>query len=535
MNLEQFLDHHGLTENPFAAEEARHDPVFRRLGYAHATHPDFAKIAGDPAAPAAAVVFGERGSGKTAIRMQLEEHLAAHNLANPERKAFLIVHDDLDPMIERFTLGYGIVGTGKESELDKALDKLRLADHCDWMLHLGVTRLVDALLNTRPAADGSDLAHTGIAALRKAPRAIKDDLLLLQAVYDRAEPDGERTRRLAALIGVTPRSGRSLWSWLIPVGWLPAIALYTYFTAYANQPLTQVPGDITTLTEQGLLVVIAAGVWVAALLLYTIVQLAHMIGAMGLSTAIKAMRRKVRVTPRDAGMVRASLKRLPARLQRKNRLPGAGDEWRRDSFACLQRVLKTLGYATTIVIIDRVDEPTQVAGRIARMKSLAWPLLNNRFLQQEGTGFKLLLPIELRAEVFRESPDFFRSARLDKQNMIERLQWSGAMLYDLCSTRLRACTKPGHAAQPGPAGTPQKRSLKDLFDDEVTREAIVDALDHMHHPRDAFKMIYRAMQEHCAAVSIEEGRWRISRLSLDQAKRTQADRVQLMREAGSPA
>jgi hypothetical protein len=533
MNLEQFLQHHGLTENPFAAEEARHDPVFRRLGYAHATHPDFAKIAGDPAAPAAAVVFGERGSGKTAIRMQLEEHLAAFNLANPQSKAFLIVHDDLDPMIERFTLGYGVIGTGKEAELDYALSKLRLADHCDWMLHLGVTRLVDGLLSAKPAADGSDLAQSGVNALRRAPRAIKDDLLLLQAVYDRAEADGERTRRLAALIGVAPGATNGMLSWLVPVGWLPAVGLYAYFTTVAQRPLIGTPGDLSTLTQDGLLVLIAAGVWALLLVAYLIGQVARLCGAIGLGAAIKAMRRKVRVTPRDAGMVRASLRRLPARLQRKNRLPGSGDEWRRDSFASLQRVLKALGYATTIVIVDRVDEPTQVAGRISRMKSLAWPLLNNRFLQQEGIGFKLLLPIELRSEVFRESPDFFRSARLDKQNMIERLQWSGAMLYDLCSARLRACTRPGHGS-PAAGGT-QKRSLKDLFDEDVSREAIVDALDHMHHPRDAFKMVYRAMQEHCAAVSIEENRWTIGRLSLDQAKRIQADRVQLMREAGNPA
>lgn len=535
MNLEQFLDHHGLTENPFAAEEARHDPVFRRLGYAHATHPDFAKISGDPAHPAASVVFGERGSGKTAIRMQLEEHIAAHNLANPEGKAFLIVHDDLDPMIERFTLGYGIVGTGREEELDKALAKLRLSDHCDWMLHLGVTKLVDGLLNTQAAGDGSDLSQSGVAALRKAPRAVKDELLLLQSVYDRAEPDGERTRRLGALIGAGSGVGTSWWSWLVPVGWMPAMGLYAYFTIFTQRPLIATPGNVDTLTNEGMAVLIAAGAWVFLLLVYLLVLIARLVGSVGLGAAIKGMRRKVRVTPRDASMVRASMRRLPARLQRKGRLPGAGDEWRRDSFASLRRVLGALGYTTTIVIVDRVDEPTQVAGRIARMKSLAWPLLNNRFLQQEGMGFKLLLPIELRAEVFRESPDFFRSARLDKQNMIERLQWSGAMLYDLCTTRLRACTKPGYAKPAGAAGSNGQRSLKDLFDEDVTREAIVDALDHMHHPRDAFKMVYRAMQEHCAAVSIEEERWRIGRLSLDQAKRTQADRVQLMREAGSPA
>ncbi|MGP1345080.1 MAG: hypothetical protein ACTS3F_00240 [Phycisphaerales bacterium] len=543
MNLEQFLNHHGLTENPFAAEEARHDPVFRRLGGAHATHPDFAKIAGDPARPAAAVVFGERGAGKTAIRMQLEELLATHNIANPKSKAFLIVHDDLDPMIERFTLGFGIVGTGKEEPLDKALTKLRLADHCDWMLHLATTRLVDGLLNTRNAADGSDLAHEGIAALRRAPRATKDELLLLQSIYDRAETGGERTRRLAALIAL-PRAGADRWwSWLIPFGWMPSVALYVYYSAFTEHTLIATPGNVETLTNQGLAVAIAAGAWALLLLIYAIVLIRRLFASLALSRTIAGIRKRIRVTPRDPGMIRASLRRLPQRLRSPSRLPIEGDEWRRDSFASLRRILTALGYTSTIIIVDRVDEPTQVAGRIARMKSLAWPLLNNRFLQQEGMGFKLLLPIELRAEVFRESPEFFRSARLDKQNMIERLQWSGAMLYDLCNTRLRACTKAGRGAPSNQGTSPSgssptaaaPRSLTELFDDDVSRETIVDALDHMHHPRDAFKMLYRAMQEHCAAVTAEEGRWRISRLALDQAKRTQSDRVQLMREAATPA
>ena len=46
MNAETFLSHHGLTENPFAAEEARHDPVFQRLSDGQTSHPEFDKILG---------------------------------------------------------------------------------------------------------------------------------------------------------------------------------------------------------------------------------------------------------------------------------------------------------------------------------------------------------------------------------------------------------------------------------------------------------------------------------------------------------
>ena len=45
MNIDSFLQHWSVNENPFRAEEARHDHVFARLGVGHAQHPDFEKIA----------------------------------------------------------------------------------------------------------------------------------------------------------------------------------------------------------------------------------------------------------------------------------------------------------------------------------------------------------------------------------------------------------------------------------------------------------------------------------------------------------
>ena len=73
MNIEKFLQHHGLAENPFEAEEARHDAVFHRLIDTAYCHPDFAKILGRIDQPSTAVVFGEKGVGKSSI---------LHGLAN---------------------------------------------------------------------------------------------------------------------------------------------------------------------------------------------------------------------------------------------------------------------------------------------------------------------------------------------------------------------------------------------------------------------------------------------------------------------
>ena len=193
--------------------------------------------------------------------------------------------------------------------------------------------------------------------------------------------------------------------------------------------------------------------------------------------------------------------------------------------ARLKRLLRLMGYTGLIVIIDRVDEPTAVNGNVEAMRAIIWPLLHNKFLQQDGLGLKLLLPAELRHEVLRESSTFFQEARLDKQNFIERLTWTGAALYDMCNARLNACRQPG--ADPV--------SLTDLFEPEVTRQDLVDSLDQMRQPRDAFKLIYQCLQEHCSNVTIDQERWRIPRLILESVRKQQADRVPMLQRGYRPA
>ena len=87
MDVERFLSHHGITENPFGAEEARHDPVFERLtGRDGRSHPEFTKILGCVDRPQSSVVFGEKGSGKTALRLMMGKAVSEHNEGQPERR-----------------------------------------------------------------------------------------------------------------------------------------------------------------------------------------------------------------------------------------------------------------------------------------------------------------------------------------------------------------------------------------------------------------------------------------------------------------
>ena len=79
MKIQQFLDHHGIGVNPFAEEDAQTDPVFKDHCIDSTYHPTWDKIYGNPAEPATSIVFGEKGSGKTALRLQIVRHLAEYN------------------------------------------------------------------------------------------------------------------------------------------------------------------------------------------------------------------------------------------------------------------------------------------------------------------------------------------------------------------------------------------------------------------------------------------------------------------------
>ena len=131
------------------------------------------------------------------------------------------------------------------------------------------------------------------------------------------------------------------------------------------------------------------------------------------------------------------------------------------------------------------------------MKSLMWPLLDNKLLKQPGVGFKLLLPDDLGRLVDREESSFFQRARLDKQNMIRSLEWSPQSLYDVANARIKACSK-----------NPEQVSFKSLFEDQISEIRINDALRSLRVPRNLFQFMYRLLVAHCNAHTEEEPEWK---------------------------
>jgi hypothetical protein len=102
MKVQEFLEHHGIAGNPFAEEDAQNDSVFKRSCLETTFHPAWDKIYGNPADPSTAVVFGEKGSGKTALKLQMVRQFERHNAVHPESRTFVVLYDDFNPFLDRF-------------------------------------------------------------------------------------------------------------------------------------------------------------------------------------------------------------------------------------------------------------------------------------------------------------------------------------------------------------------------------------------------------------------------------------------------
>lgn len=463
MKLDQFLAHHGISADPFGEEDAQTDTVFKRgcLGSIH--HPAWSKYFGSASDPSTAVVFGEKGSGKTALRLQAVSELEAFNGEHPDGRVFVVEYDDFNPFLDHFHAAL------RSRDAAETLKRFRLQDHMDAILALAVTKLVDAVGGESAALGALSADH-------------KRDLLLLAALYDQStgEPIERRWNRLRR------RSRfRFLWGRLdLLIGWgITALAVVLPLFLTALHQWWAVPWLLGAV----------AGGWA-----YWGWRLAR---SQWLSADI---RRGLRVLSRDPSALRRELIWLDPSELGGQPLPTAsrgGIEERYELLRKLLGVLKALGYSGIVVLIDRVDEPQLIEGDPRKMRALVWPLLDHKFLRHPGLGVKLLLPIELAYYLEKEDKEFYDKARPDKLNMIKPLRWTGPSLYDLASDRLRACA-PG--VQNG-----QAPRLRQLIDESITDDALKDALGNLRTPRQLFKFLHRLLQEHCHRHTEDSPRWNV--------------------------
>jgi hypothetical protein len=475
MKIQQFLQHHGLGANPFTDEDAQSDLVFKSGCIRQVYHPAWDKIYGDPAEPATAVVFGEKGSGKTAMRLQIVRHLADYNAEQPDRQVFVVQYDDFNPYLDRFRERL----SGRRRRADRALGQWRLWDHMDAILAQATTQLVDRILGAKqarhPAARDENLSPARLDL------AQKRDVLLLAACYDQSPSENlwTRWRKLQQALGLGGWFAKVLgkWDWAVGVAVTHIVVLALALMGHWDWLLTIWPH-----------LIIAAGwaPWAWRLLKRQLLAW--------------RLARNLRTLNQPVGPLRRVLGRLTAAQLVGQPLPAQPrTDDRYELLAKLQGVLRAFGFGGMIVLVDRVDEPYLINGSTDLMRALVWPLLDNKLLKHPGLGLKVLLPIELERLIDREDRDFHQRARLDKQNLVRGLPWTGQSLYDCAAARVRACAAEGAAP-----------TLDDWFEPAVNERRLVEAFGQLRVPRNLAKFMYRLMTAHCNAHSDGQPVWQIA-------------------------
>jgi hypothetical protein len=473
MKIQQFLEHHGIANNPFADEDAQTDAVFKEHCIDTAHHPTWDKIYGDPSEPSTAIVFGEKGAGKTAMRLQIVRHIEHHNRTHSDEQLFVIEYDDFNPFLDRFH-----DKLGRRRRIDQVLTHWKLWDHMDAILSLGVTKLVDQILNSpRTASSDKTSANESRMDTSRLDRYQMRDLLLLAAIYDQslAETFRKRWQRLRRRLRFSTWRTR----WPIALGIVTVLIVFGLIAGLPRWDWLASPWPY----------VFAAAGWIPyAWRWWKWYWRAH------------GMTRQLRVVNHEPNPLRQVLMNFSADELTGQPLPTKErTDDRFELLAKFQGVLRMLGYSGIIVLVDRVDEPHLINGSPEQMKELVWPMLDNKFLKHPGIGFKLLLPIELSYFADREGRDFYQRARLDKQNLVPSLGWTGEALYDVANARLKACAINGH--------TP---SLRTLFQESVSERRLIDALRTLRVPRHLFKFFHRLFVSHANSYTDESPSWQIS-------------------------
>jgi hypothetical protein len=477
MNEKEFLSHHGLRRNPFADEDAQTDAVFKGFCIDTTLHPSWSKVYGDPKEPATAIVFGPKGSGKTAMKLQVAKHLKEYNLENPTERVFVIPYDDfnayLGPIQDHLPHRY-------RDKPDKVLGSIHVWDHIDAILCEGVTQLTDRMLEKDPGSNAEDrlISQTDVDRLDRGQRR---DALLLAACYDQSKTGSFRDRwtNLRKRLRFT-----NLPTWYDFVGGLLWSALSVAISYWIISR--------EALSAQNCL-------WVIPLI-FLVGWIPCLIRLVRCSRMASDVCHFVRVGRRDWWALTKVLMQFPMSELAGQSMPAADRS--DDRYALLEKfqlLLRSLGYPGLVVIVDRVDEPDLILGNAERMQKLVWPMLDNKFLKHPGLGLKLLLPSELQRSIDRENREFHERARLDKQNVVSAVDWTGEALYDLVAARMNACASDSSMATP-----------RELFDAEIPERRLISAMQSLSTPRALFRFLYRVIANHCKQYRSSEAEYKIN-------------------------
>ncbi len=498
MFTQKWRDHWGLARDPFACEDADKDPVLGEIDTA-AVHSGFDRIFGNPEVPSPGIVFGEKGSGKSGLRLMMLRRLANHNKAHPQQKVFDVEYIDFDVRMEQ--MRQSIRASSDPRKAAKAVvEAWRLSDHLDGILALGVTSLLDDCL---------DAGERPVDFTRKQ----KIDVLLLAALYDQSQKRTTDEGLSALRSALRVRLGYGAWCKFllivasilaVGVALVPHLAEWFEWGDFGPSKLWYGAGGVIGLLAWG---------WFG-------------VGKFLVASKARSTVRHVRVLAQDAHPLGRILGGLSPKERKEFLLPtGTDDASRFDLLSRFLGVLAGFGYGGCYVMVDRVDEPSLLSGSEDHMKQFVQKLLDIKFLQYPNLALKLFLPIEMESLHRNATPEELKRMRLDKSNLIGELKWTGQELYEVANQRLLSSLAPGSVV----------KELRDLFAEDLDFGHIKETLTSLATPRYAFGFLSAVFSEHVRDLpnELEAGAddWRVPRAHFDVQRAAWIDRTGVLRRS----
>lgn len=501
MFTQRWREYWGLSEDPFTCEDADKDVILSSLDPSM-VHWSFDRMYGNPRMPAPGIVFGEKGSGKSALRLMMRRRIETHNQANPDAKVFLVEYIDFNAYLHQFRRSIG--ARNDSGAAAKVMNRWSISDHLDSILSLGVSQLVDEALTQNKPPEGMNRKERAYLGLHT-------------ALYYSST---QRTQ-MEALTQIMRRyklgSFRPFFRWfliilltLVGVG----VAIQPFFVqAYNAANPEQVINFGPAQLWHALGLAILAGIWGAWFYRFLSVR-----------TQAARASRAIKTLPRNPGTAKHLLEYMSAAERKEYVLPLGSDESSRyHQLQWFMTLLERFGYKGLYVLVDRVDEPSLLSAKDDLMRAFIERLLDIKLLQFPNLGVKLFLPIELDAIHRNATPEQLKRMRLDKSNLVPELKWSGNELYDIADQRLKLCLQTDARAQ----------TLTDLFIDDFNLQDLKETLDHLGTPRYAFGFLSNLFTEYVKALPNDlpetDASWKISRSEFDVVRSSWMDRTGVLR------
>lgn len=453
MRIERFFALHNIEGNPFvSAEEAQGDEILTSIleqNEFRFGHPAWAKFCGTPPGNQTSLVFGPKGSGKTAMRLALEKRIAKYNEEHPERRVLLVKYSDFNQYLDTWK-------TQAEKQNFEGLPWLkRLRGHSapaaslkdQWTLTHHMDALLSEISKNIPA-----ILKQSDQSPRTWPGMIKYDVLFLAATYlPMEEVQYTNTMREIYTLLYSPlqryaRTGRRM---LVGICTLMLAPLWTYFNS--------------------------------------------LLFAKRAKRAIEVVERKTRHTAWALRHLSVSYLRTIRLLRTDDSQVGQVDRY--DLLLNrVTRIAEEAGYEQTIVVMDKVDEPMTIHGSVDKMADFIRPLLTNKLLHDDKLHFKLLIPNQLHIIIRKADSETANKFRLDKANVIYPFEWSGADLYQMLTERLSVRAH----------SNASEVDLQNFFGQELGKEDVIAQLDKLKTPRYANKFMDRLVRASCSTARKDE-------------------------------